>query len=228
MNIKYEDARAAGRIHYASNLIGIATTMEQMVLNAIELNERYLKDDVAQYWALGHIRAIVSSAKNTTGLYPLSLRQEVFVHTKALYQMAYRVEHRNAVMAYPPLTIAAQVLANITSNDWYGIGQNRPGYVTKDQILHDIDMGVPDPVTIIINDESFYVNWYSDAVDECLAVVARHEEAEATEAAATDEERQQRLSKLTEWLDEPSPDPKLTTMDDLIDNNPLGSRYGND
>jgi hypothetical protein len=188
MNISYEDARDATMITNASNIIGVANTMENMLMNAIEINLDYLGEDVACFWALGHIRLIIAANENVAGLYPISLRQEVFMHIKALYQMAYRIDHRNAAMSYPPLTIAAQVLANITANASYGVGKNRRGLVSHEMVRNDIDSGIPSPFSGELCGEYVYVNWYSDAFDECLDIVRKHEEAEA---AKTDEERSQ-------------------------------------
>ena len=199
MNINYKDAKNATMMHNAGNLTGIASTMEGMLLNAVELNPDYLGEDVACFWALGHIRMIMAASDNPSGLYPLALRQEVFVHTKALYQMAYRIERRNAAMSYPPLTIAAQILANATANASYKVGSNRSGLVSHEEVAEEIDSGSPDPFSGEICGEWCYVNWYSDALDECLAVVKEHEEAEA---AKTDGDRLKEAVDALEWLAE--------------------------
>ena len=199
MNIEYQDARDATRIGNASNLSGVASTMERMVLNAVEINQEYIGDDVAQYWALGDIRALIQIASHSAGgLYPVPLRREVFVHTKAIYQMAYRIEKRNAVMAYPPLVIAAQALANITANASYAVGESRRGLVSHEE-LEAIDYGIPSPFSGEICGEYVYVNWYSDAMTACKAVV---EAFDATEAAKTDEDRLRESMEAIAWLTE--------------------------
>lgn len=166
MNISYQDARDATMIAGASNILGVANTMRQMVENAIELNPDVIGNDDAVHWVKGHLAAIITLGTDTAGLYPVSLRSEVFVHITAVYRMVYRIDWRNQVMAYPPLTIAAQVLANIAASDSYRVGENRNGLVTHD-ILGLVDHGIPSPFSGQIAGEHIYVNWYSDAMQAC-------------------------------------------------------------
>lgn len=198
MNIEYSDAKDATRIANASNMVGVANSMETMLLNAVDVNYEYLNDDVAVHWIQGHLRAIMDAGLYSDGLFPFSLRQEVFMHTKALYQMAYRIEHRNGPMSYPPLVIAVQALANITANDSYRVGENRGGLVSHEE-LEAIDHGMPSPFSGEVCGEWVYANWYSDAMNECEEAVRLHEEAEA---AKTDEDRLQEAVDAVNWLAE--------------------------
>ena len=116
------------------------------------------------------------------------------MHTKALYQMAYRIEHRNGPMSYPPLVIAVQALANITANDSYRVGENRGGLVSHEE-LEAIDHGMPSPFSGEICGEWVYANWYSDAMNECEEVVRLHNLAEATKA------NEDRLAEAMDALD---------------------------
>lgn len=174
MNIKYQNAKDALAMAYASSLVGMANTMKGMLLNAKWENE-VINDDVACEWVLGHLRAITDASNYKDGLYPLSLRPEVFMHIVALYQMVYRIEHRNMPMSYPPLTITAQVLANIAvNNSYYDRSPDAIGLVPHEE-MEQIDNAITPAFSGNVDGEWIYINWYDDAMKECLEAVKIYE-----------------------------------------------------
>lgn len=168
MNIDKRDALDAENIANACNLKGVANSMLRMLDNAVDLNLDYLGHDVAVDWIRDELMIIINEKVIGSHYpYPYTLRPHIFEATKKLYQMAYMVEYRNAPMSYPPLTIAAQALANITNeNSYYERIENEIGIVPHSR-MEEIENATARGKTVTIGDESFFIRWFDVARDEC-------------------------------------------------------------
>ena len=175
MNINKRDAQDALGIAGAGNVKAIANLMLRMLSNAIDLNLKFLADDEATKWVNRSLLIISNEPKD--GAYPFSLRPNVYEETARLYRMAYTLAERNAPMSYAPLTLAAQVLANITCNDSYKEEtQWGPGLVKKGR-ASELGMAVPDTVYIYVDGIQIGYDWYEIAQKECKAALKEYSHA---------------------------------------------------
>jgi hypothetical protein len=177
MNIDKHDAQDALMIANEGylNLKGVASTMARMLNNAVQLNEKFLRDDDAVNWVAKELVAIIDEKViGNENPYPYTLRPQVFMATRKLYEMAFTIEQRNAPMSYAPLTVAAKCIALFTAHDSY---YNRPGDNERRLVPHVIvsdGLGLreSDYVEVIVNDEIHSVNWYREAIKECSKALA--------------------------------------------------------
>ncbi len=186
MIIDKRDAQDALSMSGAVNLKGVANSMLRMLKNAVALNPEFLADDIAIRWVNNSLLIIINEPGDA-GAYPLSLRPNIYEETSRLYRMAYDVEDRNAPMSYAPLTLAAQVLANITVNKHYVETEWGPGLIESHR-AKELGMACPNAVWVTVNDKEIYCDWYAEAQEECEIALGIKEKKAMPEPANNEAE----------------------------------------
>jgi len=186
MNIDKRDAREALSITNIGNIKALANLMLRMLDNAVDLNLDYLGNDVAVEWVRNSL-LIISNEPKDGNAYPFALRPSIYEETSRLYRMAYDVEDRNAPMSYAPLTLAAQVLANITVNKHYVETEWGPGLIESHR-AKELGMACPNAVWVTVNDKEIYCDWYAEAQEECEIALGIKEKKAMPEPANNEAE----------------------------------------